>query len=43
MVNPKDPGLLAINFHKFALTKPRDDEQSRTLDDHVWQVEDAIS
>ena len=38
------PGLLAINFHNAgALTNLGTTESTENFDDHVWQVEDALS
>jgi outer membrane receptor protein involved in Fe transport len=37
------PGLLAINFSSSALSNIGASEQTQSFDDHVWQVEDAVS
>ncbi len=37
------PGLLAINFHNSALTNLGTTESIENFDDHVWQIEDAVS
>jgi hypothetical protein len=37
------PGLLAINFSNSALSNLGAAEQTQSFDDHVWQLEDAVS
>jgi Carboxypeptidase regulatory-like domain/TonB dependent receptor len=36
-------GLLALQFHNSALTNLGTTESTENFDDHVWQVEDAVS
>jgi hypothetical protein len=37
------PGLLAINFSNSAVSNLGAAEQTQSFDDHVWQLEDAVS
>ena len=37
------PGLLAINFSNSALSNLGTAQQTQSFDDHVWQLEDAVS
>ena len=37
------PGLLALNFSNSAINNIGTQESTQSFDDHVWQVEDAVS